>query len=94
MGDLLSMQTIFTKWSSLHSFSLEVIREHIQQSPSTTRHKCPSCCLEIFLPQVIGTERFYRELQDDGSLAYYQEEKWDFIVALEDVREGADIIEV
>jgi SAM-dependent methyltransferase len=93
-GSPIFIEDIFKNWSSLHQFSAQTMREHLLQSQSTELHACPNCLLEIFLPAVIGTERFYRELQEDAQSGYYRKDKWDFSRALKDVGAGDNIIEI
>jgi 2-polyprenyl-3-methyl-5-hydroxy-6-metoxy-1,4-benzoquinol methylase len=93
-GPSISLEDAFKDWLPLHRFDEETIREHLRQSRSTQLHHCPNCLLEIFWPAVIGTELFYRELQEDAQLAYYRKDKWDFSIALKDVKGCQNIIEI
>jgi SAM-dependent methyltransferase len=50
--------------------------------------------LEIYLPPIIGTEKFYKELQGDVTLNYYRDDKWDFKEALKYIADSDSIIEI
>jgi 2-polyprenyl-3-methyl-5-hydroxy-6-metoxy-1,4-benzoquinol methylase len=93
-GPTIFIKDIFENWSPQHRFSTQTIREHLQQSQTTELRECPNCLLEIFLPAVIGTEHFYRELQEDVRIAYYRKDKWEFSIALKDVKGCDNIIEI
>jgi 2-polyprenyl-3-methyl-5-hydroxy-6-metoxy-1,4-benzoquinol methylase len=93
-GPAIDVAHIFARWSESHAFSREVIQEHIKQSPYTVLHQCPNCLLEIYLPSVIGTEKFYQELQEDAPVSYYRYDKWDFDEALKEIAGCESIIEI
>jgi 2-polyprenyl-3-methyl-5-hydroxy-6-metoxy-1,4-benzoquinol methylase len=93
-GPTIFIKDIFEDWSPHHRFSEQTIQEHLQQSQTSGLYECPNCLLEIFLPAVIGTERFYQELQEDVRFAYYRKDKWDFSIALKDVKGCNNIIEI
>src|SRR5258708_7442211 len=46
-------------------------------------HACDRCGIHYFLPIVIGTEQFYREVTETS---YYVEAKWEFRRAVRDLR--------
>lgn len=93
-GDIISVAGIFERWKGAHEFKPEVVQEHLQQSSTIHLYRCPNCLLEIYLPPVIGTESFYQELQDDRTVSYYREDKWDFDEALKEVRSCETILEI
>jgi len=94
IGSTILIKDVFEQWNASHSFSQEVIREHLDQNQTTRLYECPSCSLEIYLPQVIGSEDFYRELQEDVQFSYYRDDKWDFDEALKDIKNCSTIIEI
>ncbi len=93
-GDTIFVADIFERWKTVHAFKPEVLQEHLHQSPVTHLYRCPNCLLEIYLPSVIGTESFYKELQDDMTVSYYREDKWDFGEALKEVQICETIMEI
>jgi SAM-dependent methyltransferase len=53
---------------------------------------CPVCDLVFFAPAVVGSPAMYERLQAlDG---YYQSDRWDHALALEDVAPGTRLLEV
>jgi len=94
IGSTILIKDVFEQWKASHSFSQEVIQEHLDQSATTCLYECPNCSLEIYLPQVIGSEGFYRELQEDVQVSYYRDDKWDFDEAVKDIKNCTAIIEI
>ncbi len=92
-GPSYSVNELFEMWAPM-KFSEETVREHFQQNEFTQLNKCNKCGLQIFLPPVIGSPGFYKELQNNTDNSYYEDTKWDFEQALSDVNEGQSIIEV
>jgi len=93
-GETISVAGTFERWKTIHEFRHEVMQKHLDQSPVTNLYRCPDCLLEIYLPAVIGTESFYRELQEDTAFSYYREDKWDFDEALKEVQSCETIMEI
>jgi len=89
-SDRISLDDLFALWKEI-DFKEETIREHRQQSEFTKLYQCPSCELEIYLPQIIGMPCFYEDLQ---KAPYYVDEKWEFKEALADVEKSDSIIEI
>jgi 2-polyprenyl-3-methyl-5-hydroxy-6-metoxy-1,4-benzoquinol methylase len=71
-------QTLLNLWDI--DFSKKVIDEHISQSKSTSLYCCRGCNFQYFFPIVYGTPLFYSELESKSK--YYEDDKWDFHVAL------------
>lgn len=93
-----SLEQLFALWRPLR-FSEETLRTHLQQAERTTLFRCGSCGLEMFLPQIIGDERFYTEaygLEDDqgGGVLPYSTAKWDFGEATKDLNGVHRLLEV
>lgn len=80
-------------------FSSETISEHRIQGDATELFKCAQCGLEIFLPPIIATPRFYVEAyklesgRQSGDFSY-SEDKWDFGEAAKDLRRDSSILEI
>lgn len=96
-GESHGLRDIIAMWSPL-VFPETVIEEHLAIGKHTTLYACPTCKLEIFLPQIIGLPSFYAaasagECGEDGD-AYYEDTKWDFEEALHDVKPGTSLIEL
>lgn len=87
------MEELLALWAPVR-FSRETVEEHLRQSLFTRLHACTGCALEIFLPQVIGSPRFYQELQETAEAPYYSEEKWEFTEALSDAKGADSVLEV
>jgi 2-polyprenyl-3-methyl-5-hydroxy-6-metoxy-1,4-benzoquinol methylase len=93
-----SIEELFKLWDPIR-FSSETIEEHKKQAKFTVLHACPKCKLEIFLPQIIGSQNFYieaynlKETQKDSEFTYI-DEKWDFDEAIKDVKLCKSIIEL
>ena len=75
-------------------FSDETVAELEKQSSYTTLYFCSVCELEMFLPQIIGNKGFYKDLSTDPSAKYYENEKWDFYEALNEVSKNDSMIEM
>lgn len=90
----LALRDIFDSWKQIHEFSKEIIDDHLKQSDFTDLYVCPNCSLEFYYPQVIGSEKFYSELQRDDETLYYREVKWDFQEAYKDIQKIDSIIEI
>jgi SAM-dependent methyltransferase len=96
-GDSYDLRDIFDMWSP-QVFPEPVIQEHLAIGNRTALYACPTCKVEIFLPQIIGLPSFYAaasagECGEDGG-KYYEVTKWDFDEALRDVKPGASMIEL
>ena len=57
-GIAYTLNELFELWKPVKS-SPETIEEHTRQSDHTRLYACPDCGLDIFLPQIIGTSKFY-----------------------------------
>ncbi len=90
----LELREVFDAWKPIHVFSEEIVDSHLKQSDYTDLYVCPNCALEIYSPQVTGTDQFYSELQRDAGVLYYREDKWDFREASKDIEKGDSIIEI
>ncbi|NOR72079.1 MAG: methyltransferase domain-containing protein, partial [Methylomarinum sp.] len=93
-----TIEQLFDLWSPT-TFSKAVIDEHRKQAKETQLYQCSSCHLEVFFPQVIGMPSFYQELAtptggNAQSATYYEDEKWDFFEAQEEVKQCGSILEV
>jgi len=88
-----TISELFEMWKPI-TFSAEIVEEHQRQSTCTQMYSCSRCGLDIFLPQIIGTHGFYRELQANPEAAYYEDDKWDFNEALKDAAGCKAIIEL
>jgi SAM-dependent methyltransferase len=98
VGPRYTIDELFEMWDPIR-FSDETVREHRAQSDFTIEHACPSCGLEIFLPQIIGTSRFYVEayglIEERKEPRFtYSESKWDFDEGLKDAKTCASLIEI
>lgn len=98
LGERYSVEELLALWKPVQ-FSSETVEEHLRQAGFTSLYRCPSCRLQIFLPQVIGTPRFYTEAYglDDASAKGtlpYSAGKWDFTEALKDLRGTGRILEI
>lgn len=92
------LRELFELWRPIE-FSTETQRAHAAQSAFTRLFRCPTCDLGIFLPQIIGTSRFYSEAyqleQSQASRTFtYSTTKWDFAEALRDLRPGERVLEI
>ena len=87
LGDL------FNLWKPIR-FSSETITELEKQGKSTSLYFCPVCELEMFLPQIIGNDSFYKDLSTNPEAKYYENEKWDFCEAVNEVGKNESIIEL
>jgi SAM-dependent methyltransferase len=97
-GQRYALQQIFDLWRPV-LFTEQVLAEHVAQASETQLFVCQECELEIFLPQIIGTPRFYVEAYnlDAGQLASeftYSASKWDFDEALKDMVGCKTLLEV
>lgn len=97
-GARYSVDELFRLWEPIR-FSKETIDEHRNQSEYTVMYSCPRCRLDIFLPQIIGSQKFYVEAYNltglqNGSRFTYVDSKWDFDEAIKDVKSFESIIEV
>lgn len=86
------LEEILALWAPVR-FTRQTVEEQLRQSPFTCLYACAGCGLEIFLPKVIGTPRFYEELQGGEGGGYYAEEKWEFGEALSDAKGAESVIE-
>lgn len=92
-GNSYSINELFELWMPV-KFSKGTVEEHRRQNEYTEMHSCPQCRLDIFLPQIIGTPNFYKELQENSHALYYVDEKWEFNEALKDAKTCNSIIEI
>jgi SAM-dependent methyltransferase len=88
-----SLHDLFELWKPIE-LSSKILDILSGQADSTQLFVCPKCGLEIFLPQIIGTPEFYSELSRQETLHYYEEDKWEFREALEDLNKDARVIEI
>jgi len=90
------IEDVFSLWGAV-KFPQAVIDEHLSMGDSTELFHCPKCALEIFIPQIIGTPSFYAAASNQGGhsakAGYYEENKWDFSEAFNDVPKQGKIIE-
>lgn len=97
-GEPYRLEEILDLWRPV-SFSDTAVAEHKAQADATRLFVCEGCGLEIFLPQIIGTPRFYVEAynlagtQNDSEFTY-SETKWDFDEALKDAHGARTLLEV
>jgi SAM-dependent methyltransferase len=99
-GPIYSTKDLFNLWSPIR-FSPETIEAHLAQSKSTQLYSCPNCGLDIFLPQIIGTPKFYIEAYhlalsdvDKERTFTYSDTKWEDTEVLKDVMDCTSILEV
>ena len=92
-GIAYTLNELFELWEPV-KFSPETIEEHTRQSDHTRLYTCPDCGLDIFLPQIIGTSKFYLDLLKPESKEYYVDEKWEFEEALKDAKNMDKVIEI
>ena len=97
-GERYTIDELFAMWAPVR-FSDATINEHRQQGEFTRLFSCPTCGLDIFLPQIIATPLFYVEAYNlDGSQLdsdfSYAQNKWDFDTALDDARGLGGVLEV
>lgn len=98
-GPVYSIEQLFDLWKPL-IFSLKTIEEHRAKSPYTQLYNCPTCNLEIFLPQIIGSPQFYIEAYNlrlkkvDEPVFSYSDEKWEFKEAIKDLGESNSVLEI
>lgn len=97
LGESYDLREILSMWSPL-VIPDSVVQEHLAIGKRTALYACPTCKLEVFLPQIIGLPSFYAavsagECGEDGC-AYYEDTKWDFDEALHDVEPSASMIEL
>lgn len=92
-GIAYTLNELFELWEPV-KFSPETIEEHTMQSDHTRLYTCPDCGLDIFLPQIIGTSKFYLDLLKPESKEYYVDEKWEFEEALKDAKNMDKVIEI
>ncbi len=88
-----STEELFKLWKPV-KFSQKIINVHKKKSLKTQLFICPNCELEIFLPQIIGTGSFYEELQQNEKAFYYEDDKWDFHEAVNDVTSGDQVMDL
>lgn len=92
-GKKYSVDKIRYLWTELDvNLSENVINDLKKQSDYTELHKCPNCKLNLFLPLLIGTPKFYEDLHK--KMKYYEDDKWDFHEALKDIDNKQTIIEI
>lgn len=97
-GPRYELLTLLELWKPV-AFSEKTVAEHMAQSSFTQLYRCNKCRLGVFLPQIIGTPRFYIEAYNlDGAQAEsdftYSARKWDFVEGLSGLRAGNRILEV
>lgn len=92
-GRSYSAEELFDLWQPVQ-FSEKIIEAHKKQSLKTQLFICPNCALEIFLPQIIGAGSFYQELQQSEKAFYYEDDKWDFHEAANDVKKNDQVMEL
>jgi SAM-dependent methyltransferase len=93
-----STEQLFALWRPLR-FSEDTVLAHLRQAERTTLFRCDSCGLEMFLPQVIGNDRFYTEAyglegEDRNGVLPYAAAKWDFTEATKDLNGVKRLLEV
>ncbi len=89
-GELYGVDELFGLWKPI-AFSSETVEEHRKLAAATQLHRCPSCGLEVFFPQIIGTPAFYVEAYNlagtqAASEFTYSDNKWDFGQAIKDAQ--------
>jgi len=92
-GKVYSIEQLFELWKPIE-FSPNTIEEHRHQSQFTQRFSCPTCELDIFLPPIIGSPQFYKELQNYEKSCYYEETKWEFSESENDIKNKKSLIEI
>ena len=92
-GKVYSTEQLFELWKPIE-FSANTIEEHRYQSKFTQMFSCPTCELDIFLPPIIGSPQFYKELQNYEKSCYYEETKWEFFESEKDVKNLKSLIEI
>jgi 2-polyprenyl-3-methyl-5-hydroxy-6-metoxy-1,4-benzoquinol methylase len=88
-----SLNQLLELWKPI-TFSIRTIEEYQKQSYYTQMYTCPTCNLDIFLPQIIGTSSFYGELQSQEEVGYYEETKWEFSESLKDIKNSQSVLEI
>lgn len=89
------LDEIFALWRPIE-FSEKIKSEHAAISSFIDLFVCRFCELEIFLPQIIGRQSFYEAVSGDpktGSPDYYEDSKWDFSEAIQDIINCSSVIE-
>jgi SAM-dependent methyltransferase len=98
-GPVYRVDELFEMWKPI-KFSTETIEEHRRQSPQTQMYSCGTCCLDIFLPQIVGTPAFYVEAYSLNAscsgpgIFTYSDDKWDFHEALKYMPASRSALEV
>jgi SAM-dependent methyltransferase len=89
-----SISRIFAWWGEHgHALSQKVLDQY-RDFDQTTLFTCGNCGFGIFMPTVVGTGEFYRELSGAGLGSYYSRETWEHRQALNDLKEYRSILEV
>ena len=96
IGKKYSIEQLFELWYPT-KFTGTVIEEHGGQASETQLYRCAQCDFEVFLPQIIGSPSFYGELsepnENNNKTAYYEDVKWDFLEAQNEVKHCQSIVE-
>lgn len=73
-------------------FDIATCLDHPCEDALVRLYRCQDCGLEFYAPRLPGNARLYDVLGRFDH--YYMAEKWEFSVALQDVRDSRDILEV
>jgi SAM-dependent methyltransferase len=89
-----SISRIFAWWGEQgHLFSPKVLDQY-REFDCTDLLTCKNCGFGIFIPTIVGTGEFYRDLSGSGQGDYYSRETWEHQQALYDLTEYGSILEV
>jgi 2-polyprenyl-3-methyl-5-hydroxy-6-metoxy-1,4-benzoquinol methylase len=93
-GEGYTLDEIFKCWLK-HGieFSKEVLSEY-DLTINVTLCKCIGCKYEAYIPIVLGSDRFYQEISEMGWNWYYLSEKWEYQVALADLRGVSRLLDI
>ena len=68
------------------------IKAELPAGGSLSRIACHVCRLEYYEPAAAGSERMYRDLQEQHW--YYLADKWEYGTALQDIKTGSRVLEI
>lgn len=74
-----SISSLRQEWCA--TFSFDPFSEFLPLDETLSQHRCSTCDLKFFSPQLAGTPNFYERLSRDNTW-YYEENKWEFDEAI------------
>jgi SAM-dependent methyltransferase len=85
----ISSEWLSTRWKNEFNFD---ISSEINDVKKIELFECRTCKLNFYMPSIVGSPKLYEYLEKFNW--YYMEEKWEYKVALADLNDVEDVLEI